>query len=97
MTSLDGKAPWGVCPRRSSWEADEQSGASRGGAGGAKDGDQGERGSAKHAPGAGPGKRVTGAGTRTTSRTATEEGEVHRASAPYRPGHAENGVLRDQA
>ena len=41
--------------RRSSCEADEQSGAIRCGAGGAKDGDQGERGPAKHAPGAGPG------------------------------------------
>ena len=30
-------------------------GAIRCGAGGAKDGDQGERGPAKHAPGAGPG------------------------------------------
>ena len=38
------------------------------GVGGAKDGDQGERGSTKHAPGAGPGKRVTGVGTRTASR-----------------------------
>ncbi len=54
-------------------------------------------GPAKHAPGAGPGKRVTGAGTRTTSRKATEEGEVYRAPAPNRPGDAENGVLRDQA
>ena len=33
-----------------SCEADEQSGAIRCGAGGAKDGDQGERGPAKHAP-----------------------------------------------
>ena len=32
---------------------------------------------AKHVPGAGPGKRVTGAGTHTTSRKAKEEGEVH--------------------
>ena len=55
----------------------------RSGGGGAKDGDQGERGSAKHAPGAGPGKRVTGAGARTASRKATEEGTVHRALAPY--------------
>jgi hypothetical protein len=42
----------------------EQSGAIRRGAGGAKGGDQGERGPAKHAPGAGPGKRVTGDGAR---------------------------------
>src|SRR5258707_6895818 len=46
--------------RHSSYEADEQGGAIRGGVGGAKGGDQGECGTAKHAPGAGPGKRVTG-------------------------------------
>ena len=39
-------------------------GANRG-AGGAKGGDQGECGPAKHAPDAEPGKRVTGAGTHT--------------------------------
>ncbi len=33
----------------------------------------------KHAPGTGPGKRVPGAGTRTASRTARQEGEAHRA------------------
>ena len=42
--------------------------ANRCGAGGAKDGDQGECGSAKHAPGAEPGKRVTGAGAHTASQ-----------------------------
>ncbi len=40
-------------------------GANRSGAGGAKGGDQGECGPAKHAPDAEPGKRVTGAGTHT--------------------------------
>ena len=40
---------------------------------------------------------VTGAGTRTTSRKAKEEGAVHVASAPCRPRHAENGVLRAEA
>src|SRR5208282_2805587 len=54
-----------VRPRHSSCEADEQGGAIRCGAGGAKDGDRGKRESAKHVPGTGPGKRVTGAGTRT--------------------------------
>jgi hypothetical protein len=44
----------------------------------AKAGDQGERGSAKHAPGAEPGSRDPGAGPRTASRKAEEEGEVHR-------------------
>jgi|307.fasta_scaffold848326_2 hypothetical protein len=37
------------------------------GVGGAKGGDQGKCGSAKHAPGSGPGKCVTGAGTHTAS------------------------------
>ena len=55
---------------------------SGGGAGGAKGRDQGERGPAKHAPGAGPGKCVTGAGARTASREAKEEGKVHLASPP---------------
>src|ERR1700716_2386548 len=40
-------------------------GANRSGAGGAKGGDQGECGPAKHVPDAEPGKRVTGAGTHT--------------------------------
>ena len=38
-----------------------------GGASGAKGGDQGECGPAKHAPDAEPGKRVTGAGTHTAN------------------------------
>jgi hypothetical protein len=37
----------------------------------------------QHAPGAEPGKRVTGAGPRTASSKAKEEGEVHIAPAPY--------------
>src|SRR4029453_18740709 len=53
--------------RHISWEADEQSGAIRCGVGGAKGGGQGEYGSAKHVPGTGPGKRVTGAGPHTAS------------------------------
>ena len=61
------------------------------------DGGQGERGPTKHAPGAGPGQRVTGVGTRTASRKARKEGEVHLAPAPCRSRHAENGVLRDEA
>ena len=69
----------------------------RGGAGGAKDRDQGEREPAKHAPGSGPGKCVTGAGARTARRAAREEGEVHVASAPCRPRDAESLVLRVEA
>ena len=56
-----------VGPRNSSCEAGEQSGAIRRGVGGAKGGDQGKCGSAKHAPGSGPGKCVTVAGTHTAS------------------------------
>jgi hypothetical protein len=50
----------GAAPRRAIC-----GGANRSGAGGAKGGDQGECGPAKHAPDAEPGKRVTGAGTHT--------------------------------
>ena len=53
--------------RPDSWEAGEQSGAIRRGVGGAKGGDQGERGLAKHAPDTEPGKRVTGAGAHTAN------------------------------
>src|SRR5258705_10580253 len=42
---------------------------SRRGAGGAKDGDQGKCGPAKHVPGSEPDKRVTSAGSHTASRT----------------------------
>jgi len=45
--------------------ADEQSGAIRSGVGGAKNGDQGECGPAKHALDSEPGARVTGAETHT--------------------------------
>ncbi len=49
----------------SSDEASEQSRATGSGAGGAKGGDQGERGPAKHVPGTEPGKRVTSTGPHT--------------------------------
>src|ERR1700730_9914685 len=55
----------GLC--QSSGEANEQSGAIRCGAGGAKGGDQGECGPAKHAPDSEPGLRVTGAGPHAAS------------------------------
>src|SRR5438552_639644 len=93
-----------VGPRHSSDEADEQSGtascgaicggAERSGAGGAKGGDQGECGPAKHAPDAEPGKRVTGAGTHTQSGNGKEEGEVHHALPPHRHRSLGGGVLR---
>jgi len=56
-----------VGPRHSSWEAGEQSGAIRGGAGGAKGGDRGECEPAKHVPDAEPGKRDPGAGAHTAN------------------------------
>jgi hypothetical protein len=66
--------------------------------GGAKGGDRGECGPATHAPGAGPGKRVPGAGAHTASRKAQTEGTtVHRALPPSQPGDAADGVLRSQA
>jgi hypothetical protein len=71
--------------RHSSDEADEQRRATGCGAGGAKGGDRGECGPATHAPGAGPGKRVPGAGAHTASRKAQTEGTVHRALPPYQP------------
>src|ERR1700741_580611 len=67
--------------------------AGRSGAGGAKGGDQGECGSAKHVPGAEPGKRVTSAGTHTESRKGEEEGEVHLALPPHQRRTARSGVL----
>src|SRR5204862_7369118 len=60
-----------VGPRHSSFEAGEQSGAIRRGVGGAKDGDQGECGPAKHALDSAPGARVTGAGPHTAFRCRT--------------------------
>ena len=65
--------------RHSSWEADEQGGAIRCGAGGAKGGGQGECAAAKHGPDTESGNRVTGAGAHTASSKAKEEGKVHRA------------------
>jgi hypothetical protein len=56
-----------VGPRHSSCEAGEQSGCERCGVGGAKDGDQGECGPAKHAPDSELGTRVTGAGSHTAT------------------------------
>ncbi len=83
-----------VRPRHSSWEADEQGGAIRCGAGGAKGGGRGKCGPAKHAPGAGPGKRVTGVGPHTASRKAKEGGEVHGALPPSHRRPARNRLCR---
>src|SRR5262245_8382314 len=78
----------------SSCEAGEQGRATGCGVGGAKGRDQGEGGTAKHAPGTGPGKRVPGAGAHTASSKAKEEGEVHRALPPSQSQSARAGVLR---
>ena len=69
-------------------------GVSRSGVGGAKDGDQGECGPAKHVPDAVSGKRVTGAGTHTESRKGKEAGEVHRTAAPFKHRIATGKLLR---
>src|SRR5215831_2337823 len=81
-----------------SCEAGEQSGAPCRGAisSGAKGGDQGKCGPAKHVPGAEPDKRVTGAGTHTESCEGKEEGAVHRALPPHQHRPARRGVLRTQ-
>src|SRR5262249_40642933 len=83
--------------RHSSDEPDEQGRAAGRGVGGAKGGDQGERGSAKHTPDTGPGACDPGAGPRTASCEAAEEGKVHRASPPHQRRHVAASVLRAQA
>jgi len=60
--------------RHSSREANEQSGAIRGGVGGAKGGGQGECGPAKHGPDAEPGNRGTGTGPHTASLPSDTQG-----------------------
>src|SRR5262249_31550817 len=86
-----------VGPSRSSFEAGEQGGAIRRGAGGAKGRDRGECKPATHGPDAAPGNRVTGAGAHTSSRKAKEEGTVHRALPPYQHRTAAGRILRPQA
>jgi hypothetical protein len=63
---MHGREKFGLCHR--SWEAGEQSGAICCGVSGAKGGDQGECGPAKHAPDSEPHKRVTAAGSHTAYR-----------------------------
>src|SRR5437660_6272914 len=64
---------------------------------GAKGGDQGKCGPAKHVPGAEPDKRVTGAETHTESCWGKEKGAVHCALPPHQHRPARRGVLRTQA
>jgi hypothetical protein len=63
---------------------------------GAKGGDRGKCGPAKHVPDAESGERVTGAGAHTESRKGKEEGEVHRALPPHQRRATRGGVLRTQ-
>src|ERR1700747_3457704 len=94
-TEADDARTWEVGLCRRSYEAGEQGGGICWGVGGAKGRDQGECGSAKHAPGSGPGKCVTGAGTHTASCEAKEEGKAHHAFPPYQCRTAQAGVLRN--
>src|SRR5207302_3152021 len=82
---------------RSSGEVVEQSRVTGGGGDGAKGRDQGERGSAKHAPDSEPEARDPGTELRTASCKAKEEGAVHRASPPCQRRNTPDGVLRAQA
>src|SRR5215472_13466184 len=84
-----------IVPRKSANKAARA--AVGGGAGGAKAGDQGKRESAKHTPDTGPGTCDPGAGPRTASRKAEEEGTVHCAPLPHQCRYAADGVLRAKA
>ena len=68
-----------------------KAGRSRGGAGGGKQWDQEECGTAKHGPNAEPGSCVTGAGSHTWSCHQGQEGEAHSAPAPH---HGRRPALR---
>src|SRR5215469_7664525 len=83
-----------VGPRSSSCEAGEQRGTIRRGASGAKDGDQGKCGPAKHTPGTGMGKCVTSAGPHTAGCKDKKGGTVHLASPPRQRRSASAIVLR---
>src|SRR5215211_8910800 len=77
-------------------EAGEQSGTSRGGAGGGKQWDQEECETAKHGPDAEPGSRVTGAGSHTWSCHQGQEGEAHSAPAPHHGRRPAAGLLQSE-
>jgi hypothetical protein len=93
----DDARPREVRLRHSSYEVGEQSRATDHGADGAKGGGQGKCEPATHAPGAGPGKRVTGTGAHTESCKGKEEGTVHVALLPSQPGNSADRILRSQA
>ena len=78
----------------SSWEADEQSGPDRSGAGGAKGGGQGECEPAKHAPDSEPGKRVTRAGAHTANRNEKRFAVTHTQGGSRMPELGPYGSVR---
>src|SRR3954449_6632135 len=77
-------------------EAGEQTGTSRGGAGGGKQWDQEECEPAKHGPNTESGSRVTGAGSHTGSCHQGQEGEAHSAPAPYHGRRPAAGLLHSE-
>src|SRR3954468_10088256 len=80
----------------STGEAGEQSGTSRGGAGGGKQWDQEECEPAKHGPNAESGSRVTGAGSHTWSCHQGQGGEAHSAPAPHHGQRPAAGLLHSE-
>src|SRR6478672_10455405 len=78
----------------SSWEADEQSGPDRSGAGGAKGGGQGECEPAKRAPDSEPGKRVTRAGAHTANRNEKRFAVTHTQGGSRMPELGPYGSVR---
>src|SRR3954470_24593418 len=80
----------------STCEAGEQSGTSRGGAGGGKQWDQEECETAKHGPNAESGSRVTGAGSHTWSCHQGPGGEAHSAPAPHHGRRPAAGLLHSE-
>src|ERR1700722_3180748 len=92
----DDARTWEVGHCRRSYESGEQDGAIRCGVGGAKGSDQGECGSAKHAPGSVTGKCVAGARTLAASCEAKEEGNVRHGVPPQQWRAEQAVVLRNE-
>src|SRR6516162_2654715 len=81
-----------VGPSSSSYEAGEQGGAIRRGAGGAKGWDQGECKPAAHGPDAEPGNRVTGAGAHTSNRKNSDLPSLTRGGSRMRESRTYGSV-----
>jgi hypothetical protein len=84
-------------PAEVACEADEQGGAIRRGAGGAKGWDHGEYEPAAHGPDAEPGNQCHRCWPHTSNRKGREEGTVHCAFPPYQRRTAPEWFLRHQA